>query len=128
MEGYNMYNYKEQIRADVKEWIEDNKEQIEGLDRYDAYEVVYDSCWVDDSVTGNASGSYTFSGYEAREHFYGDSDSEDYLDQMCDDGFADPMEIGKKLIASNYEWLDVSIRCWLLCDAVSDVLDEYYED
>ena len=123
-----MYNYKEQVRADVKEWIEDNKEQIEGLDRHDAYEVVYDSCWIDDSVTGNASGSYTFSRYEARENFFGDGDSEEYLDQMCDDGFADPMEIGKKIIGSDYEWLDVSIRCWLLCDAVSDVLDEYYDD
>ena len=123
-----MYNYKEQIRADVKEWIEDNKEQIEGLDRYDAFEVVYDSCWLDDSVTGNGSGSYTFSRYEARENFFSDGDSEEYLEQMCDDGFSDPVHIGKKLIASDYEWLDVSIRCWLLCDAVSDVLDEYYDD
>lgn len=123
-----MYNYKEQVRADFKEWIEDNKEQIEGLDRHDAYEVIYDSCWVDDSVTGNASGSYTFSRYEARENFYGDSDSEDYLDKMCDDCFTDPIEIGKKLIASDYEYLDVIIRCWLLGDAVSDVLDEYYDD
>ena len=123
-----MYRYKEQVRTDVKEWIEDNKEQIDGLDRHDAYEVVYDSCWVDNSVTGNASGSYTFRRYEERENFYGDSDSEDYLEQMCDDGFADPMEIGKKIVASDYEWIDVSILCWLLCDAVSDVLDEYYDD
>ena len=123
-----MYNYKGQIRADVKEWIENNKEQIEGLDRHDSYEVVYDSCWVDDSVTGNASGSYTFSSYEARQNFYEDTYSEEYLEQMVDDGFADAMEVGKKIIASNYEWLDVSIRCWLLCDAVSDVLDEYYDD
>ena len=123
-----MYNYKEQIRADVKEWIEDNKEQINGLDRDDAYEVIYDSCWVDDSVTGNASGSYTISRYEARQNFYEDADSEEYLEKMVDDGFADPMEVGKKIIASDYEWLDVSIRCWLLSDAVSDVLDEIFED
>lgn len=123
-----MYSYKEVIRSDVREWIEDNKEQIEGLDRHDAFEVVYDSCWIDDSVTGNASGSYTFSRYEARENFFNDDDSEEYLDQMCDDGFSDPVQIGKKLIVSDYEWLDVSIRCWLLCDAVNDVLDEYYDD
>ena len=123
-----MYNYKEQIRADVKEWIEDNKEQIEGLDRHDAYEVIYHSCWVDDSVTGNASGSYTFSRYEARHNFFEDADSEEYLDQMVDDDFVDPMDVGKKIIESDYEWLDVSIRCWLLCDAVSDVLDEMYDD
>ena len=123
-----MYSYKEQVRADVKEWIEDNKDQIEGLNRHDAFDIVYDSCWIDDSVTGNASGSYTFSRYEARENFFGDSDSEEYLEHMCDDGFADSVQIGKKLIASDYEWLDVSIRCWLLCDAVSYVLDKYYDD
>ena len=123
-----MYNYRECVKADVKEWIEDNKEQIEGLDRSDAYEFIYDSCWVDDSVTGNASGSYTFSRYEARHNFYEDIDSEEYLEHMVDDGFADPMEVGKKIIASDYEWLDVLIRCWLLSDAVSEVLDDILDD
>ena len=123
-----MYNYKEQIRADVKEWIEDNKEQIEGLDRHDAFEVVYDSCWVDDSVTGNASGSYTFSRWEARQNFFNDEDSEEYIDQMIEDGFTCRESVGRAVQESQWELLDVSIRCWLLCDAVSDVLDEYYDD
>ena len=123
-----MYNYKEQIRADVKEWIEDNKEQIEGLDRCDAYEVVYDSCWVDDSVTGNASGSYTFSRWEARQNFFNDEDSEEYIDQMIEDGFTTRESVGRAVQESQWELLDVTIRCWLLCDAVNDVLDEYYDD
>ena len=123
-----MYNYKEQIRADVKEWIEDNKEQIEGLDRHDAFEVVYDSCWVDDSVTGNASGSYTFSRWEARQNFFNDEDSEEYIDQMIEDGFTCRESVGRAVQESQWELLDVSIRCWLLCDAVTDVLDEIYDD
>ena len=122
-----MYDYKEQIRADVREWIDEHKDELEGLDRSDAFELVYDECWIDDSVTGNASGSYTFSRWEARENFFGDSDSEEYLDQMCDDGFSSADEIGKKVIASDWEWLDVSIRCWLLTDAVTEVLDEVYD-
>ena len=123
-----MYSYKEQVRADVKGWIEDNKEQIEGLDRHEAYEVIYDSCWVDDSVTGNASGSYTFSRYESRQNFFNDEDSEEYIDQMIEDGFTCRESVGRAVQESNWELLDVLIRCWLLCDAVSDVLDEYYED
>ena len=123
-----MYNYKEQIRADVKEWIEDNKEQIEGLDRHDAYEVVYDSCWVADSVTGNVSGSYTFSRWEARQNFFNDEDSDEYIDQMIEDGFTTRESVGRAVQESQWELLDVSIRCWLLCDAVSDVLDECYDD
>ena len=123
-----MYNYKEQIRADVREWIEDNKEEINGLDRQDAYEVVYDICWVSDSVTGNASGSYTFSRWEARQNFFNDEDSEEYIDQMIEDGFTTRESVGRAVQESQWELLDVSIRCWLLCDAVSDVLDEYYDD
>ena len=123
-----MYNYKEQIRADVREWIEDNKEQIEGLDRHDAYDVIYDSCWVSDSVTGNASGSYTFSRWEARQNFFNDEDSEEYIDQMIEDGFTCRESVGRAVQESQWELLDVSIRCWLLCDAVTDVVDEIYED
>ena len=123
-----MYNYKEQIRADVREWIENNKEQINGLDRHDAFEVVYDSCWVDDSVTGNASGSYTFNRWEARQNFFNDEDSEEYIDQMIEYGFTCRESVGRAVRESQWELLDVTIRCWLLCDAVSDVLDEYYDD
>ena len=123
-----MYNYKEQIRADVREWIDNNKGQLEGLDRADVYDVVYDSCWVDDSVTGNASGSYTFSRYEARQNFFNDEDSEKYIDQMIEDVFTTRESVGKAIQESQWELLDVYIRCWLLCDAVSDVLDEYYGD
>ena len=123
-----MYSYKDQIRSDVREWIEDNKDQIDGLDRHEAYEVVYDSCWVDDSVTGNASGSYTFSRWTARDNFFEDSDSEDYIDQMIEDGFTTRESVGRAVQESQWELLDVSIRCWLLCDAVTDVLDEMYDD
>ena len=123
-----MYNYKEQIRADVQEWIEDNKEQIEGLDRHDAFEVVYDSCWVSDSVTGNASGSYTMSRWEAREYFFSDSDSDDYISEMLEGGFITSSELGEKMAESNWEWIDVSIRCWLLNQAVTEIMDELYED
>ena len=123
-----MYSYKEVVRSDVREWIDNNKEQIEGLDRHDAYEVVYDSCWVADEVTGNASGSYTFSRYEARKNFFEDDDSDEYISQMIEDGFLSADELGKKIAESNWEYIDLSIRCWLLCDAVSDVIDEMYDD
>ena len=121
-----MYSYKEVVRSDVREWIDNNREDIDGLDRADAYDVVYDSCWIDDSVTGNASGSYTFSRYEARQNFFNDDDSDEYIFQMIEDGFISADELGKKIAESNWEYIDLSIRCWLLCDAVSDVLDEVY--
>ena len=88
---------------------------------------MYDSCWVDDSVTGNVSGSYTFSRWEARQNFFNDEDSDEYISQMIEDGFMSANELGKKIAESNWEYIDLSIRCWLLCDAVNDVLDEIYD-
>ena len=82
-----MYSYKEEVRKDVKNWMEENKDQWQGLDRHDAFDAVYDACWEDDSVTGNASGSYTFSRWEARQNFFNDVDAEEYLYQACEDSF-----------------------------------------
>ena len=123
-----MYSYKETVKSDVREWMEDNKDQLEGLDRHDVYEVVYDACWVADEVTGNASGSYTFSRYEARHNFFEDEDSDEYIENMVDDGFSTAEEIGKAVSESNWELLDVSIRCWLLSDCITEILDEMFED
>ena len=123
-----MYSYKETVKSDIREWMEDNKDQWEFADRHDLYEVVYDACWVADEVTGNASGSYTFSRYDARRNFFEDADSDEYISQMIEDGFSTAEEVGQKVSESNWEWLDVSIRCWLLCDCLNEILDEIFED
>lgn len=121
-----MYSYKDVVRSDVREWIDDHKEVLQDVDRHDVFDVVYNACWIDDNVTGNASGSYTFSRYEARKNFFNDEDSEEYIDQMIEDGFTCRESVGKAVQESNLELLDVLIRCWLLCDAVTEVLDEMF--
>ena len=123
-----MYDYKEIIKSDVREWMDDNKDELKGLDRIDMFNVVYDSCWVDDSVTGNASGSYTFSRWEARKNFFEDEDADEYVSQMIEDGFSNEEEIGKLVASSNWEKLDVYIRCWLLNQCVSEIMDEIFDD
>ena len=37
-------------------------------------------------------------------------------------------ELGNEIAESNWEYIDLSIRCWLLCDAVTDIIDEIYPD
>ena len=123
-----MYSYKETVKTDIKGWMDDHSEELEGLDRSGVFEVVYDACWVADEVTGNASGSYTFSRYEARRNFFEDDDSDEYISQMIEDGFSTAEEVGQKVSESNWEWLDVSIRCWLLSQCLSEVLDEKFDD
>ena len=122
-----MYSYKETVTDDVRNWMQDNRNYWEGLSRHDVFEVVYDACWTADEVTGNASGSYTFNRVDARNNFFEDEDSEEYISQMIEDGFTHEETVGRAIACSQWELLDVTIRCWLLCDAVNAVLDEMFE-
>ena len=84
----------------------------------------FEGCWVADEVTGNGSGSYTFSRLEARRNFFEDDDSEDYVSQMVQEGFCTAEEVGKHMASGDWEWLDVCIRCYLLGEVVQEVIDE----
>lgn len=123
-----MYDYKQTVKSDVREWMMDNEEELKGLDRHDTFELVYDECWISDSVTGNGSGSYTFSRYEARNNFFNDAESDDYIEQMLEDGFMSADDLGKYVGDSNWEAIDVCIRCWLLCDCINEILNEMFDD
>ena len=63
-----MYDYREAVKEDILQYINDeiNFEDFETLD--ELQEHLQDELWTADSVTGNASGSYTFSTYEAEEN------------------------------------------------------------
>ena len=117
------YNYRESIKADVLNWMEEHKEYLEGMDRADIEEFVSDSCWVADEVTGNESGSYTFNRLQAREYFFSDLDSDDYISQMVQDGFITESEVCECVTSSNWEKLDVCIRCFLLGEVISEVME-----
>lgn len=117
-----MYNYKEVVKDDVRNWIAEHKE--EDLETEYSYDTIYDSCFVDDNVTGNASGSYTFNRWTARENFFEDPDAEEYLERLCDEFGYDYGDIGKHIVNDEWEWIDVSIRCLLLAEAVSEILEE----
>ena len=55
------YNYLENVTADAKQAILENLNYWDFTDREELEEIANDSLWADDSVTGNASGSYMFS-------------------------------------------------------------------
>lgn len=52
-------DYMGQVERDAREAIE------EGAGWYDSWDEMYDALFVDDAVTGNGSGSYTFSTVKA---------------------------------------------------------------
>lgn len=114
------YNYLENIKADVKEYIDNEINLKDFLNREELEEKLNDTLWTEDSVTGNASGSYYCNSWKAEEALAHNWDllAEAMKEFGCE---VDLLEKGA-------EWADVTIRCYLLGQAISEVLDEMEEE
>lgn len=119
-----MYNYLEAIIEDVKEAIKEYN-TTEFADREEFEERLNDDLWMSDSVTGNASGSYHCNSNKSMECVL---DNMDLLEEMCGEFGIDNETIGKKFLEGAWEWMDVSIRCYLLGQAISEALDDMEDD
>lgn len=106
------YNYYESVKEDIKEYLRNTDERDE--------QTLYDEMFIDDSVTGNGSGSYTFNTYEAEENLCHNMDllSEALEAFGCS---TDYLEKGA-------EACDVTIRCYLLGQLLSEALKEIEEE
>ena len=125
------YDYRETVRNDVIEQIKDGYKENslrlykeEGRDALEEY--LNDELWVDDQVTGNASGSYTFNTWKAEENL---CHNMSLLEEACDEFGQDVGEAVKR----GAEYCDVTIRCYLLGGAISEAIDEleakgYFEE
>ena len=123
-----MYNYLEAMIEDVKEYLKNEAEYDRDdlfYNRNDLEERLYDDLWINDSVTGNASGSYFCNTYRSKECVL---DNMDLLSEMCANFGVDAKTIGEKFLDDEWEWMDVSIRCYLLGQAISEALDEIEEE
>lgn len=112
-----MYDYRENVKQDVLEYIEENVGYLKASNKDELEEELYDSLWTTDSVTGNASGSYTFNTCKAEENLNGNWGllQEALEDFGCDE--LNPIEMGA-------EWCDVIIRCYLLRPCIAEVIEE----
>lgn len=86
--------------------------------RDDAEQWLYDEMFTSDSVTGNGSGSYTFNAWEAEKYL---CHNLDLLGEALTEFGCEPSYI----MANGAEACDVTIRCYLLYGAISEVLNEY---
>lgn len=114
------YNYLEAIKADVLDYIRAEVDLAEYETLEDLADMLNDELWACDSVTGNGSGSYTFNTYKAEEYICHNLEllAEAMREFGCD---CDCLEKGA-------EWCDVTIRCYLLGQAISEALDEIESD
>lgn len=111
------YNYREAICEDIRTAINDNYETAD-YTREELEELLNEDLWIDDSVTGNASGSYTFNRWLAEEYL---CHNLDLLQEACEEFCCKPD-------LSNLEGCDVTIRCYLLGECIAAVLDEIYTE
>ena len=115
-----MYDYRKEIKEDIKNYINDNNINIDEISRDELEEEL----WTEDSVTGNASGSYTFNRSQAEDYV------KDNMDLCCEvlEVFGELRELGNKIADGEWEWLDVTIRCYLLGECVEEAINELCAD
>ena len=115
------YNYLEAVTNDAKAAILENMDMWEWHNREELEENANDWLWTADEVTGNGSGSYTFSTWKAEENLCHNMDE---LEEACNEFGQDIGEAVKQ----GAEYCDVTIRCYLLGQAISAALDELEEE
>ena len=115
------YNYLEELKSDVRNYIKEvASDYMDCEDIDELRENLYDNLWDEDSVTGNGSGSYTFNREKAKEYVSDNMDLmvEAYKDLDSIESLVDDLE------ALDFETIDVTIRCYLLSQALDEVLED----
>lgn len=110
------YDYLENVKEDVRNYIEENKIVVTSSNREEVEQELNDTLFINDSVTGNASGSYTFSAWQAEENLC--HNFELLTEALTEFGY------DLSYLEKGAEACDVTIRCYLLGQAISEVLDE----
>ena len=117
-----MYNYYKAVKEDIENYINEevNFSEFEDLEELEQY--LNDTLWTKDSVTGNASGSYTFNRVQASLYVL---DNMDLLEEATEEFGIDSADIGTHFLYEDWEWFDVTIRCYILSQCIAEVLEEY---
>jgi hypothetical protein len=113
------YDYQQAVKDDIRQYIEDHDVKVTTSNREELESSLYDEMFISDSVTGNASGSYTFNTWQAEENL---CHNLDLLKEACEEFGSDCN------ILESAENCDVTIRCYLLGQVLGEVLDELEED
>lgn len=112
------YNYLEAVKEDVRDRLGDYDPRGEDETLEEYQERLNESFWVDDSVTGNGSGSYTFSTAKAREFVLAG------FEQVAEACREFDISLGEKVEAGEWEALDVIARLYYLRQAIDEVVGE----
>lgn len=117
----NFKDYIEETKDNAKEYIEENFDYLKDKES----EEIFDVLFLEDSVTGNGSGSFTFSTYEAQQNISELIFDEDFIDEL-EHNFGGNLS---ELIKRGAECVDVTARCLALYYVdIDEILEELKED
>ena len=111
------YNYLKAVKEDVREYINNEIKLLDFSSLEELEEKLNDNLWINDNVTGNASGSYYCNSWKAEEAL---SHNWDLLAEALENFGQD----GTDILKQGAEAMDVTIRCYLLGQAIAEVLKE----
>ena len=124
-----MSDYRTEVREAIEQYLEDNEQFINmaDFDSAEDFETwLYDELFVSDEVTGNASGSFTFNSYEAKEKVFADMQTvTDALKEFC---CGQSEEVADAFLNERWEFLDVTARCYVLGECIADYVRDNEED
>lgn len=115
--AYSISDYLHEVRDDAIEAIDNGD-----YDYADSFDEAYDDMWIDDSITGNGSGSYFFSGYTARRAVVDmvfSSEAREWVDGNFGEGSFD------RALADGAELLDVTFRCLALGEVSGEICEAW---
>lgn len=113
-----LYNYHIAVKDDIREYIKENYGAVTEKMRAE----IFDTILGEDSVTGNASGSYTMNRAIAKEYVI---ENIDLLNRAVDEYGFDKKDIGEQFLSEEWEQLDVLIRLYLVGEYFDDIFSEF---
>lgn len=113
-----LYNYHIAVKDDIREYIKENYDSVTEKMRAE----MFDTILGEDSVTGNASGSYTMNRAIAKEYVI---ENIDLLNRAVDEYGFDKKDIGEQFLSEEWEQLDVLIRLYLVGEYFDDIFSEF---
>ena len=140
------YDYMENVKEDVKDYLTENPPCIEDFaekidytrinlngdceyffeNLCDLKEKLNNDLFIDDGVTGNASGSYTFNSNESKEYVL--SGGMEILKNAVNECYLSADSFVDYFTSENWEALDVTCRCYVLYNAIDEAVDEWAEN
>ena len=113
-----LYNYHIAVKDDIREYIKENYDSVTEKMRAE----MFDTILGEDSVTGDASGSYTMNRAIAKEYII---ENIDLLNRAVDEYGFDKKDIGEQFLSEEWEQLDVLIRLYLVGEYFDDIFSEF---